>query len=125
MSGDLDSISFNKCFIGKFNAYSITSAHQIIHSISIENTEIDSIDSQSLKRLHIENLVLRNTSFRSHLPSRTFNALTITNDFSISNCSFAAISSHAIDLDGMPIWFFFCFFKTEFSQFAFFSYFHN
>lgn len=99
MSGDIDSISFNNCFIGKFNAYSITSAHQIIHSISIENTEIDSIDSQSLKRLHVEDLVLRNTSFRSHLPSRTFNALTITNDFLISNCSFATISSHAIDLD--------------------------
>lgn len=119
MSGDLDSISFNNCFIGKFNAFSITSALQSIHSISIENTDIDSIDSQSLKRLHIENLVLRNTSFRSHLPSRTFNALKITNDFSISNCSFATISSHAIDLDGMPIWFFSCVFFSYFRNFRF------
>lgn len=125
MSGDLDSISFNNCFIGKFNAFSITSALQSIHSISIENTDIDSIDSQSLKRIHIENLVLRNTSFRSHLPSRTFNALTITNDFSISNCSFATISSHAIDLDGMPIWFFSCVFFLIFAIFVFCSYFCN
>lgn len=101
MSGDIDSISFDNCHIGKLNAYSINSAHQSIHSVSFVNTEIDAIESQSLKRLHIENVLLRNTSFRSHLPSRTFHALTITNEFSIVNCSFATISSSAVELDCM------------------------
>lgn len=73
---------------------------QTIHGISFENSQIDFIDSQSLKRFHIENLVMRNTSFLSPLPSRTFNALTISNEFLIMNCSFATIGSRAIDLDG-------------------------
>lgn len=73
----------------------------MVYLISFENTEIDLIESQALKKLSIEYLIMRNTTIWSHFPSRAFSALTIANEISISNCSFTTISSHAIELDRM------------------------
>lgn len=100
ISGRIDSVTFNNCRIGKFNAYAINSGYQSIYSISLENTDIDVMETQVLKRLTIDHLTMRNVTFRSQLPSRTFSALTITNEISIINCSFTTISSHAIELEG-------------------------
>lgn len=99
MSGYINSIKFTHCRIGKLNAYSINAVNENVERILFENTEIELVESQSLKRLHIEKFMMRNTIIRSQLPSRAFSALTITDEFSISNCSFATISSDAIDLE--------------------------
>lgn len=51
------------------------------------------------KKLTIDQLTLRNTTFHSDLPSRVFSGLDVTKQISISNCSFKAINSRAIDLE--------------------------
>lgn len=104
MSGCIDSISINNCNIGKWNAYAINSICETLYSISIENTVINMIESQALKKLNIEHFTVLNCTVLSHLPSRTFSALTITNEISIANCSFTTIASHAIELDGMYLY---------------------
>lgn len=104
MSGYIDSVSFNNSHIEHFNAYAINSIsadyNDNVYSISFENTEINSIERQALKRLRIDHFTMKNTTFRSVLPSQTFCALTIANEISISNCSFTTINSQAIDLAG-------------------------
>lgn len=99
MNGYIDSIAFTNCRIDRFSAYAINSIQEAVYRISFENTVINTIESQALKRLQIEHFLMRNVIFRSHLPSRTLTALTITNDISISNCTFATISSQAIELN--------------------------
>lgn len=101
MSGYIDSVSFNNSRIEHFNAYALNSVSDDVYSISFENTEINSIERQALKKLRINHFTMKNTTFRSTLPSQTFSALTITNEISISNCSFTTINSQAIDLAGM------------------------
>lgn len=75
--------------------------YETVYLIAFENTKIDVIDSQALKKLAIEYLIMRNTTISSHFPSRAFSALTTIHEISISNCTFATISSHAIELDRM------------------------
>ncbi|XP_055305292.1 uncharacterized protein LOC129569989 [Sitodiplosis mosellana] len=99
IGGGIDSITFNNCYIKKLNAYAINSVYETVYLIAFENTGIDVIESQALKKLDIEHFIMRNTTIWSHFPSRAFSALTITHEISISNCTFATISSHAIELD--------------------------
>lgn len=101
IDGCVDVVTFDRCHIEKFSAYAMNTQCRSIYRISIENTEIASIDMHAFKKLSIDELVLKNTTFQSHLPSRVFSALTITKLISISNCSFKTISSRALDLDGM------------------------
>lgn len=100
ISGCVDSISFNNCYIQQLKAYAINCVCQTVYSVSIENSRIDWIESQALKKMTIEHFIMRNTTFSHDLPSRAFNALIIKNEFSITNCVFAGISSRTIDLDG-------------------------
>lgn len=100
ISGCIDSVTFNHCYIGKLNAYAIKSI-ETLYSIAFESTVFDVIESQTLKKLNIEHFTIRNCNIRSQLPSRAFSALTISSEMIISNCTFTTISSHAIELDGM------------------------
>lgn len=100
INGCIDSIAFTNCRIGIFSAYAINSIQGAVYRLSFENTEIDTIESHALKRLQIEHFLMQNVTFRSHLPSRTLSALTITSDISVCNCSFTTISSQAIELNG-------------------------
>ncbi|XP_031628451.1 uncharacterized protein LOC116344164 [Contarinia nasturtii] len=99
ISGCIDSISFNNSHIEKLSAYAINSVCQTVYKLSIENTKIDWVDSQALKKLSIEHFIMQNTTFSHDLPSRTFSALIIKNVMSITNCTFAGISTRTIELD--------------------------
>lgn len=101
MSGFIDSVHFSKCYIEAFNAYGINSNHESVYRISFENTEIDFIDRRALSKLNIDNLTFKNTTFLQDLRSQTFYALTITNEMSISNCTFGKIDIQAIGLNSM------------------------
>lgn len=101
IDGCVDVVAFDRCYIEKFSAYAMNTQCSPIYRISIENTVIALIDMHAFKKLSIDELLLKNTTFQSHLSSRVFSALTITKHMSISNCSFKTINSRAIDLDGM------------------------
>lgn len=74
--------------------------YSAVYNISFENTQIRQIDSQAMKRMSIDNFVMRNTTIREPLPSRAFYDLTIVNTFAMSNCTFSTIGSSAIWLRG-------------------------
>lgn len=105
IDGCIDIVAFDRCHIEKFSAYTMNAQCLPVYRILIENTEIVSIEMHAFKKLNIDQLVLRNTTFQSRLPSRIFSALTITKEFSISNCLFTTINSRAIDLEGITMWF--------------------
>lgn len=103
IDGCVDTVTFDRCRIEKFTAYAMNTQCWSIYRFSMENTEVASIDMHAFKKLSIDHLVFKNTTFHSHLPSRVFSALSITKQISITNCLFKTIYSRAFDLDGMSV----------------------
>lgn len=100
INGCVDSVAFINCKIHKINAFVMKSIESF-YSISFDNTKIHEIERDAFKRLQIKYFTFKNSVFPSQLPSRAFDALLITSEMSISNCTFNTIRSQAIDLYGM------------------------
>lgn len=101
ISGSIDYLEFIQCDIGKIYAYAINCIYYTVYNISFVHTQIDQIESQAVKKMKIENFVLRNTTIKSPLPTRAFYDLIIENTFTISDCSFSTISTEAISIRGI------------------------
>lgn len=99
IAGSIDNIKFNRCRIGKLRPFAINS-RQSIYEIAFDHSQIESIESQTFKKLNIDSLMLHNTTIHAPVSVRTFYDLIITNKFSIKNCTFSAITSAAFVLEG-------------------------
>lgn len=105
ITGEIDSIKFIQCHIGKINAFAINSQHSI-YEISFEKCQIDSIESQSFKKINIDHLRIENTTIHAPIPARSFYDLIISDTFSITKSTLTAITSSAFVLRGKMCFFF-------------------
>lgn len=102
-SGSIENIEFVECRIGTIQAFASNCVSEVVYNISFDGCVIERIDSQAFKNMRLQHFTFRNTMFMSPLVNRAFYRLSISDNFSVINCTFDAITAGAIQLNGLFI----------------------
>lgn len=100
-SGSIENIEFVECRIGTIRAFAINCVSEVVYNVSFDGCVIDRIDSQAFKNMRLQHFTFRNTMFVSPLVNRAFYRLSISDNFSVMNCTFDAITAGAIQMNGL------------------------
>lgn len=90
--GSINVISFANVYFPLIKAYAFTNLNNV-EKIHFSDCEIETIEIQAFKKISLDKLLLENTKFLTHTPSRAFFELTLRRELKLFNVYFEHLAS--------------------------------
>ncbi|KAL1456649.1 hypothetical protein WDU94_001362 [Cyamophila willieti] len=90
--GSINVISFTTVYFSHIKSYAFTNLNNL-EKIHLSDCELDNVEIQSFKKISMDKLIIENSKFLSHIPSRTFFEVTCRKELKLFHVYFEHLAS--------------------------------
>uniref|UniRef100_A0A8D9A167 SWIM-type domain-containing protein n=1 Tax=Cacopsylla melanoneura TaxID=428564 RepID=A0A8D9A167_9HEMI len=90
--GSINVISFSNVFFSHIKSYAFTNLNNL-DKIQLSDCHLDNVEIQAFKKISMDKLIIENSKFLSHVPSRTFFEVTCRKELKLFHVYFEHLAS--------------------------------
>lgn len=92
IAGSINVISFSSVYISLIKTYAFTNLKNL-EKIHLSDCSIENVEIQAFKKISMDRLLIENTKFLSHTPSRSFFEVAVRKELKLYNVFFEHLAS--------------------------------